>query len=683
MVAATLGSWLPFRTTVNASTDVLSLSVGINQKAPAPAPTDVIDNGDGTYTYKNKWLSSYETLLFDTKDGDLDADQYAIDETGEGYYIRTKPKDQAQFDYVPIKDDKGNVYDVSKLTEVKIVKDGHAYYDEFLTADGAKGLWDDKSLYFMADPSQLPSGSVLRVQSNAKKYWDTAQIKNYPQPEKTEIVTEIPPAEPIPEEPEHHSIALDVASNSGAKTNTSSYSWSHTCTGSNLLLVVGVTVYNSLTDKTVTGITYNAKAMGSIRSDVDTSSYKVRSALYDLVAPDSGSSYTIAVTLSGTSTESVGGATSYTGAAQSGQPDNNNGNHNYNKLTATVTVSTIANNCWVFSVVNDGYHKSLACGNTERWNVHVSNHFGGGSDTNSAVPASTNQTMNWTIGNDGGNVGWAISAASFAPLAVGTAVLTGTVISTPAITEADVVAGGKTIIITLTGDTWVATVGQDNAITTALIAGIDSAQSEAAGWDAVVKAHMVYTDVVRTSSTVVTVTLGDEATYDITATETITVTIPASAVTLGAQIVATPTFTVTAVTLPDIAIDKNEYDFGVVDASATPYTTTSYFTIDNNSSMQTDQTISVTTSTWGGGAGWTHSENCTPAADTAGLKANKGGDWGTGDIIVKNSSPNYIAENQQANTDYSFGLKLWAPTSYTISNYQEKSITVRITVAAG
>lgn len=126
----------------------------------------------------------------------------------------------------------------------------------------------------------------------------------------------------------------------------------------------------------------------------------------------------------------------------------------------------------------------------------------------------------------------------------GTAALTGT--ATAGIEETDVVAGGKTIIITLTNDTWVATVGQDNAITTALIAGITSAQSEAAGWNAVVRANMVYTDVVRTSDTVVTITLSAEATYDITATETITATIPATALTNAIPTVATPTFTVAA-----------------------------------------------------------------------------------------------------------------------------------------
>jgi hypothetical protein len=77
-----------------------------------------------------------------------------------------------------------------------------------------------------------------------------------------------------------------------------------------------------------------------------------------------------------------------------------------------------------------------------------------------------------------------------------------------------------------------------------IINGIESAQAEAAGWDAEVKAKLAVTTVVRTSSTVVTVTLSAQAAYNITAQETITVTVPAVALTGAAQIVGTPTFTV-------------------------------------------------------------------------------------------------------------------------------------------
>lgn len=80
----------------------------------------------------------------------------------------------------------------------------------------------------------------------------------------------------------------------------------------------------------------------------------------------------------------------------------------------------------------------------------------------------------------------------------------------------------------------------------AIINGIDSAQAEGTGWDAVVKAGLPVTAVVRTSDTVVTITLPAFASYDITADETVTATVPAVAVASVLPIVATPTFSITA-----------------------------------------------------------------------------------------------------------------------------------------
>jgi hypothetical protein len=122
------------------------------------------------------------------------------------------------------------------------------------------------------------------------------------------------------------------------------------------------------------------------------------------------------------------------------------------------------------------------------------------------------------------------------------AALTGTVTAT--ITETDIVTGGKTIILTLTGDTWVAAGAPFDAQRANIIAGLDSAQAEGTGWDAVVKVLQGVGGVVRTSNTVVTITLDAQATYNITAQETITATIPGTALTLGGAVVATPTFTV-------------------------------------------------------------------------------------------------------------------------------------------
>ncbi|MCP4090408.1 MAG: hypothetical protein GY746_11550, partial [Gammaproteobacteria bacterium] len=54
----------------------------------------------------------------------------------------------------------------------------------------------------------------------------------------------------------------------------------------------------------------------------------------------------------------------------------------------------------------------------------------------------------------------------------------------------------------------------------------------------------VFGDVTRTSDTVVTIILAAEASYDITAQETITATIPATALTAAGEVEASPVFTV-------------------------------------------------------------------------------------------------------------------------------------------
>jgi len=125
------------------------------------------------------------------------------------------------------------------------------------------------------------------------------------------------------------------------------------------------------------------------------------------------------------------------------------------------------------------------------------------------------------------------------------AVVTGTISDDAG--EAEIVSGGETLVITLGNDTWVATVGDDNEITDALIAGIDSAQSEAAGWDIEVKANsdaLDYNDVTRDSTTVISIELDPSASYVITADEAITVTIPAIALTAAGQVIASPIFSI-------------------------------------------------------------------------------------------------------------------------------------------
>jgi hypothetical protein len=127
-----------------------------------------------------------------------------------------------------------------------------------------------------------------------------------------------------------------------------------------------------------------------------------------------------------------------------------------------------------------------------------------------------------------------------------TSALTGTI--TASVTESDIVNGGKTLIITITGDTWKAAgtgpIGS-TADTQALIDGFSAASSPTNGWNNEVRDKAATTEVVRTSATVATWTVAAQAGYDITAQETITGTIPIAALTTGAgTIVSTPTFTI-------------------------------------------------------------------------------------------------------------------------------------------
>ena len=113
--------------------------------------------------------------------------------------------------------------------------------------------------------------------------------------------------------------------------------------------------------------------------------------------------------------------------------------------------------------------------------------------------------------------GSAIAAAPTFDVTVsaGTIALTGTVTDDG---EDDIRTGGSTIVLTLTDDTWVAAGATFNAERQNIINGLVSAQAEANGWNNVVQAGLAVTDVVRTSNTVVTVTLPAFAAYDITAT---------------------------------------------------------------------------------------------------------------------------------------------------------------------
>jgi hypothetical protein len=124
-------------------------------------------------------------------------------------------------------------------------------------------------------------------------------------------------------------IAFDVAAQGASN-------WSHTCTGSNLLLVV--TVFSA--GDTVTAVTYNGVAMTLI-AKVGEGGSTLFSYTYYLIAPAVGS-HTVAVT----GAFAQGASASYTGCLPSGQPDASASLANQTGSPVTGTVTTVADNCW-------------------------------------------------------------------------------------------------------------------------------------------------------------------------------------------------------------------------------------------------------------------------------------------------------------------------------------------------
>lgn len=106
-----------------------------------------------------------------------------------------------------------------------------------------------------------------------------------------------------------------------------------------------------------------------------------------------------------------------------------------------------------------------------------------------------------------------------------------------------------TFNIKLDNDTYSPFVGHrfvDSAATQTLLEGVRSAQSEAAGWNRVVLPVLKLKNVARYSTTEVTVTLPRVPLYDISAPETISVSLPPISISSGQRILATPSFVIEA-----------------------------------------------------------------------------------------------------------------------------------------
>jgi prepilin-type N-terminal cleavage/methylation domain-containing protein len=211
-------------------------------------------------------------------------------------------------------------------------------------------------------------------------------------------------------------ISFDAYSTTTSSWQTST-SFSHTIgSGSNRLLVVGISIEHSASGPSVSSITYNGQALTKIDSRGITNDYYGRAELwYSLEAnlPSAGT-YTIVVNTPTAPEELIAGAMSLNGVAQQAPEAKGESSADYLDTIST-TITTLTNGAWLVDAVHSGmeYGFTPNSGQTERYDR------AGGAST-SRLAASTKEvavagsaTMGWTM--SGANR-MAHEVAAFAPV---------------------------------------------------------------------------------------------------------------------------------------------------------------------------------------------------------------------------------------------------------------------------
>lgn len=191
--------------------------------------------------------------------------------------------------------------------------------------------------------------------------------------------------------------AVGPSSAGASSTASTALSWSHTCTGSNRLLVVGVTVGISSGTPTITGVTYAGVAMTSVgKINANNGSFGFVQ-LFQLVAPSTGAN-TVSVTATATPATMEGGSVSFTGVNQSvPMAAAVTAAGSSTTPSATVTGTTAGN------IVVD----AACCGSafsadtqTLRWRTNVNGNTGGGNGCMSTAAGGGSVTMAHTAASD-------------------------------------------------------------------------------------------------------------------------------------------------------------------------------------------------------------------------------------------------------------------------------------------
>lgn len=201
-------------------------------------------------------------------------------------------------------------------------------------------------------------------------------------------------------------IAFDAAT-AGGSTTATSFSYSHTCTGSNGYLLVGVTGDLTPSD-VITGVTYAGIAMTLINKV--TGSGSVRSTyLFGLAAPATGSH---SVVISASASTFIGSlAASYTGVKGSTTPDNSGTGVNASTASFSKSLTPVSDKAMVIGFFKNDVSDPTAGASTT---LRAHQATGGMGMCDSGTPVSPAASTTLTLAASGATA-WSGHIVSLAP----------------------------------------------------------------------------------------------------------------------------------------------------------------------------------------------------------------------------------------------------------------------------
>lgn len=201
-------------------------------------------------------------------------------------------------------------------------------------------------------------------------------------------------------------IARDAFTDRQGATGASSLTYAHTCTGTDLYLLVNVRIDNTGSD-VVTGVTYNAVAMTRILFKATDSGGRGIYQYY-LINPSTGSN-NVVVSTSGTN-DIYAYTASYTGVKQSSQPDASKTDEATGATSLTTSLTTVADNAWTTAFVRFDTNNVTSGTNYTVLGAADSFRYG---DSNAAITPAGATTI--TANGAGGSGEWDAIYSSMSP----------------------------------------------------------------------------------------------------------------------------------------------------------------------------------------------------------------------------------------------------------------------------